>query len=131
MTTREVLAELDRRMADYDPARIAELFAETVDWDIPGDTAAVPWIGKRTTRAEVRDFFSDLDRYLERDVYEVEQTFVDGQLAVRTGHLRSRIRANDRWIETRFAIELTVTDGLITRYHLHEDSWHIADAARA
>ncbi|AXB43015.1 nuclear transport factor 2 family protein [Amycolatopsis albispora] len=130
MNTGEVLAELDRRMAEYDPERIAALFAETVDWDIPGDTATVPWIGKRTTRAEVRDFFVELDRYLERNVYEVERTFVDGQHAVRTGHLRSRIRATDRWIETRFAIELTVTDGLITRYHLHEDSWHVADANR-
>ncbi|MGA6167645.1 nuclear transport factor 2 family protein [Amycolatopsis magusensis] len=128
--TREVLAELDRRMAGHDPGRIAELFAETVDWDIPGDTTTVPWIGKRTTRAEVREFLADLDRYLERDVYEVERTFVDGEQVVRTGRLRSRVRSTGRWIETRFAIEMTVTDGLITRYHLHEDSWHVAEATR-
>ena len=30
-----------------EPADIAELFSESLDWKIAGDTGALPWIGQK------------------------------------------------------------------------------------
>lgn len=37
---------------------IVALFAEQVDWYIPGDEKLAPWLGKRTGKKAVRDFFA-------------------------------------------------------------------------
>lgn len=131
MDTRAVLAEFDRLLKAWDVDGLAALFADEVDWEISGDTETVPWIGKRTTRAEVRAFYAeDVPRYLTPDRFDVDGTFFDGERAVRTGDLRSQVKATGKWIETRFVQEFTVTDGRITRYLMHEDSWLVAQAVR-
>ena len=129
--TRAVLAEFDRSLKEWDVDDLAALFADEVEWEIPGDTETVPWIGKRTTRAEVRAFYAeDVPKYLTPDRFDVDGMFVDGTRAVRTGDLRSQVQATGRWIETRFVQEFTVAGGKITRYVMHEDSWLVAQAVR-
>lgn len=129
--TRAVIAEYDRLLKAWDVDGLAALFAEEVDWEIPGDTATVPWIGKRSTRAEVRAFYAeDVPKYLTPDRFDVDATLVDGALAVRTGELRSQVQATGKWIETRFVQEFTVHNGQITRYLMHEDSWLVAEAVK-
>ncbi len=126
-----VIAAFDRAHREWDLDALAALFAENIDWDIPGDTAAVPWIGKRTTRAEARAFFEeDVPKYLLPDRFDVDGTFADGNRAVRTGRLRTRVRSTGKWIESRFVQEFTVENGRITRYFLHEDSWQVAEAVK-
>ncbi|SFQ56263.1 hypothetical protein SAMN05421810_109229 [Amycolatopsis arida] len=128
--TRAVVTEYFRRLADRDQAGLVALFADEVRWDIPGATDLVPWIGPRTTRAEVAEFFATFDDYIARDRFTVHRIVADGQDAVALGELRSRVRATGQLIESPFAIHLTVADGKITRYVLLEDSWRVAEAAR-
>ena len=129
--TRAVIAEFDRLMKAWDVDGLAALYAEEVAWDIPGDTATVPWIGKRTTRAEARAFYAeDVPKYLTPDRFDVDGTFVEGTRAVRTGQLRTQVQATGKWIESRFVQEFTVENGLITRYVMHEDSWLVAEAVK-
>lgn len=128
--TRATLKEFDRRMANGED--VASLFAEDASFEIPGATEIVPWIGERTGRAAVGAYFAALDtEHLVRDHFTVERTFADGEFAVRTGRLRSQVRTTGVWMELRFAIELTIKDGLITHYFMHEDSWEVAEAVRA
>lgn len=58
--TRATAEDFLRRLGEGDPDRIADLFAEEVewvlDWPIEGHPA-VPWIRPRSTRAEVADHF--------------------------------------------------------------------------
>jgi len=52
--------------AQGDPGRIAELFADTVDWQLDWPAAghpAVPWIRQRSTRADVADHFRMLNEF--------------------------------------------------------------------
>lgn len=129
--TRAVIAEFDRLLKIWDVDGLAALFAEEIDWEIPGDTATVPWIGKRTTRAQARAFYEeDVPRYLTPDRFDVDATLVEGEQAVRTGDLRSQVKATGKWIETRFVQEFTVRDGRIVRYLMHEDSWLVSQAVR-
>ncbi|SDM54528.1 nuclear transport factor 2 family protein [Allokutzneria albata] len=129
MSTEQIVETLFERIGKGDFAGAGELFAEEVDWDIPGATDVVPWIGLRRTGAEAAAFYTTLDDYLERDVFEVERLFVDGDEAVAVGHLRSVVRATGRAIATPFAIRITVREGRITRYLLLEDSHAVATAA--
>ncbi|WP_020673562.1 nuclear transport factor 2 family protein [Amycolatopsis nigrescens] len=129
-STREVVTELFDRLEAGRLDTVGELFAEQVDWDIPGATELVPWIGRRRTRAEAAEFYAGFTGYIDREVFEVERILVDGEEAVVLGHLRSIVRATGKVIETAFAYRLTVHNGQITRYFMFEDSWRVAEAAR-
>jgi len=116
-------------MSTGDTDGASELFADNVAWDIPGATELVPWIGPRRNPAEIREFYDLLDKGLIKDRFDVERVLADGPHAVAIGRLRSIIRSTGKVIETAFTIEFEVNDdGLITKYLLLEDSWHVANA---
>jgi hypothetical protein len=53
------LQELLSRLSRFEPQRVAEMFAETIDWDVAGDER-VPWAGARSSRDEVAAYFDTL-----------------------------------------------------------------------
>ncbi|ACO79727.1 hypothetical protein AvCA_35800 [Azotobacter vinelandii CA] len=110
-------------------AAILELFAEDVDWDVPGDLSAVPWIGPRRDREAVGAFYRELAAQLAPERFEVQRILADDEQAVALGELASRVRATGRLIETPFAFVLSVRDGRIVRYRMLEDSHAVAVAA--
>ncbi|MES2456120.1 MAG: nuclear transport factor 2 family protein [Bacteroidota bacterium] len=101
---------------------ITALFAEQVDWFIPGDEILAPWLGKREDREGVRDFFSLLWPATEPLSAQVDHLFVDGDKAVVIGEFSTRMLATGKVVDSLFHIHLTVENGLITRYRLLEDS---------
>lgn len=126
---------LDRVPALYaDPgsaqklAAVMELFSETVDWNIAGNTARVPYIGPRHGKAEVAAFFTDLLHYIEPQRFEVREILATGDTAVILGDLVSLVRATGKLIETEFAFDLTVREGVIVRYRMLEDSYAVEQA---
>ena len=50
--TQQIVTRFFERLTARDPDGMAELFAERIDWYVPGDSA-LPWIGHRSNRAEV------------------------------------------------------------------------------
>lgn len=136
-TARDIAARYFERVAAFwaspdDPqalADILDLFARDVDWDIPGDPNAVPWIGPRRDRAAVGVFYRELAAHLTPERFEVRRLLADHEEAVAIGELASRVKATGRRMETPFAIVLTVRDGRIVRYRMLEDSHAVAVAA--
>jgi ketosteroid isomerase-like protein len=131
--TRAAVTELLRRLADGDPDRIAELFAPAVDWalDWPAEGhPAVPWIRSRSTRADVADHFRTLNEFHvpEKRGGAVPTVLVDGTEAVVLGDIQQMVRATGRSYTALCALRLTVENGLITRYHVYEDSLTVAQA---
>lgn len=108
---------------------IVELFAEDVDWDIPGDLAAVPWIGPRQGRAAVGAFYRELAAGIVPERFDVQRILADGDTAVALGELASRVKATGRLMETPFAFVLRVEAGRIVYYRMLEDSYGVALAA--
>ena len=53
---------------------------------------------------------------------------VDAGDAVIMGRVSQRLRSNGIAFTIPFALDLTVTDGEITRYHVYEDSLTVATA---
>ncbi|MFG1926390.1 nuclear transport factor 2 family protein [Cryptosporangium sp. NPDC048952] len=131
--TRAVVAEFLDRLGGGEPERIAELFADTVDWrlDWPDeDHPAVPWIRRRSTRADVADHFRALNTFHDPDKRggTPPQILVDGADAVLVGVIRQTVKATDTAYTADYALRLTVESGEITRYHVYEDSLAVTQA---
>ncbi|MET8158528.1 nuclear transport factor 2 family protein [Sphaerisporangium sp. NPDC005289] len=131
--TRDVVAELLRRMAEGDHDRTSELFAEPVDWGLAWPAEghpAVPWIRPRSGRADVADHFRSLEAHHvpELNGTSVRWILVDGAHAVVLGEIRQTVRDGGAAYTSPFALHLTVQDGLVTRFHIYEDSLTVARA---
>lgn len=134
--TRDIVEELLRRMAEGDHDRTAELFAEPIDWrlDWPAEGhPAVPWIRPRSSRADVADHFRSLEAHHvpELNGTSVRWILVDGAHAVVLGEIVQTVRDGGAAYTSPFALHLTVEDGLVTRYHIYEDSLTVARALSA
>ncbi|WP_133915558.1 nuclear transport factor 2 family protein [Streptomyces sp. NBC_00582] len=133
--TRAVVRELLRRIAEGDPERIAALYADGVDWrlswpEAEHGRAETPWIRHRGTREDAADHYRTLAAHHtpgEADT-RVERVLVDGADAVVLGEIRQTAAPTGRPYRAGFALHLTVTDGLVTRHHVYEDSLAVARA---
>ncbi len=56
------------------------------------------------------------------------RTLVEGRDAVVLGEIRQTVRATGRAYAARCALHLTVETGLITPYHVYEESLSVAEA---
>jgi uncharacterized protein len=131
--TRDTVTTFLTRLAEGDPDQVAVVFADEVDWELAWPAAghpAVPWIRPRSTRADVADHFRELADFHvpEEAAAEVTRILVDGADAVVLGRLRQTVRTTGRSYTSPFALHLTVEGGLISRYHIFEDSLGIATA---
>jgi ketosteroid isomerase-like protein len=130
LTRNTIIQYFDRLQAGAEPEVIAALFSEEVDWNIPGDVNSIPWIGRREGRSGVATFVRDLRKQVEPIRFEIRSIVVEGEKAVVLGEWASRVKKIGKVIESEFAFEFTVQDGLIVRYRLFEDSFAVAKAAQ-
>ena len=113
------------------PEKVAELFSETLEWEIAGDVGALPWLGRKHGRQAIVDFVRDAAQLIERIRFEVHDILANDAKAVILGELASRLKSNGAEAETAFAIVLTISNGKIEHYRMFEDSFAISLAARA
>ncbi|MEU4039476.1 nuclear transport factor 2 family protein [Streptomyces collinus] len=133
--TRSVVEELLRRIGEGDPERIGELYAEHGEWRLswPEDEHGrpdTPWIRHRGTRADAVAHYRELAAHHvpEKADTRVERVLVDGDDAVVVGVIHQTAEPTGRSYTARFALHLTVRDGLIVRHHVYEDSLAVARA---
>ncbi|WP_067665337.1 nuclear transport factor 2 family protein [Nocardia miyunensis] len=134
-TTRAVVEELLRRIGAGDPDAIAALYAPVTDWKLnwpehEHGRPATPWIRRRATRADAAEHFREIARHHvpEQVGTVIERILVDGADAVVLGEIRQTARYTGRAYRSRFALHVTIDDGLIVRYHVYEDSLAVARA---
>jgi ketosteroid isomerase-like protein len=134
-TTRAVVEELLRRIGGGDPDAIAALFAATAEWRLnwpehEHDRPATPWIRHRATPADAAEHFREIARHHvpEQVGTVIERILVDGSDAVVLGEIRQTAEPTGRAYRSRFALHVTIEDGLVTRYHVYEDSLAVAQA---
>lgn len=112
------------------PAEIAELFDVDLVFEIQGDDGVLPWIGPRTGRLAIADFIRDVRTLTEPLTFNVEDILASDSRAAMIGALQSRIKATGKIIATQFAIILTITGHVVTRFQMLEDSFDVSKAAR-
>ncbi|NJP49550.1 SnoaL-like domain-containing protein [Streptomyces sp. SBST2-5] len=129
VTAREAATALFERLGSgASPDELALHFDDDVDWFIPGDASVVPWIGRKRGRAGVAEFFTQLGREARPEEFTIETIVGEGSRCVVLGHLRTKVLATGRVIRSDFAFDIEVRDGLITRYHMFEDTFAVAAA---
>ncbi|MEV5536771.1 nuclear transport factor 2 family protein [Saccharopolyspora shandongensis] len=131
--TRSVVEELLSRSGGGAPERIAELYAEDVDWRVSWpepEHRLVPWIRPRSTRADVADHFRVFGANCAADegAVSVDEILVSGPDAVVFGRSSQVVKTTGERFEMTFALRLTVEGGLITRHHMYEDSLAVLQA---
>ena len=126
--TNRLLAKLG---CGADPEDLAALFCRKVDWAVPGDAGALPWIGRgRVGRHRIADYVRQSRALVEPGAFTVDDILVQGERAVILGERSYRVRQTGKPVETEFAIVLTVTGGRIARFRLLEDSFAVSQASR-
>lgn len=107
---------------------IAELVSEDVDWYVAGDTAQVPWIGRKRGKAGVADFYAQIRADITSERFELKDIVVQGNRVLAIGELASRVNRTGKLIESEFIFDFVVEGGVITRFRLFEDSFAVAQA---
>lgn len=127
--TRSVTLECLRRLATWDADGVGELFADTIDWNVPGPEE-LPWTGRRTQREQVPEYFRTMwaHFFTERTQIVAGPLLVDGEDAVQLGTFHHVARPEGRAFHTAFALHLTVRGGRIVGLHLYEDTYAVARA---
>jgi ketosteroid isomerase-like protein len=113
-----------------DPDVIAAMFAEDLRFEIQGDDGVLPWIGLKTGRQAAADFFRDIRVLTEPVSFQVEDILGSAERAVIIGELATRIKSSGRVTRSQFAIVLTISGNLITRFQMIEDSFDLSRAVR-
>jgi ketosteroid isomerase-like protein len=113
-----------------DPVKIAALFDADLVFEIQGDDGVLPWIGRKTGRQAIVDFIRDTRALTESASFEVEDILASQSRVAIIGALQTRIKATGKIIATQFAIVLTITGDVVTRYQMLEDSFDVSKAAR-
>ncbi|MFD9658158.1 nuclear transport factor 2 family protein [Streptomyces mirabilis] len=129
MTTRDVVEKFFGLLAGGDPDKLAEVFADDIDWYVPG-SASLPWTGPRTKRSEVADYFRTLGANIvpEKNVDDIEALLVDGDHAVMLGRFTRVAKSTGRTFDMPIAMHRKVAGDKIVKLHLYEDTLAVAEA---
>jgi len=116
--------------AGAEASDIAKLFSENLEWEIAGDTGALPWIGKKSGRSALVDFVNGLRSLTEPITFDVNDTLINDKRAVILGSLATKLRRTGKIVNTDFAIILTVGSSEFVRFQMLEDSFTVSKWAR-
>ncbi|MEI3789216.1 MULTISPECIES: nuclear transport factor 2 family protein [unclassified Chryseobacterium] len=124
-STRDVVEEFYDLQFGRKEGNIVDLFADYVDWDLPGNKDKFPWTGKRETREEIELFFQELYNNIQSENFTIDFISVEGENAAVAGQLSSRILKYDKVFSTEFVVIFKVISGKIVKYHFLEDSYKL------
>jgi uncharacterized protein len=128
-TTGELMASFVERLGKQDAEGIGELFADEIDWYVPG-SETLPWTGRRFLREHVAEYFRTMWPAFApgQSSATVEKILIDGADAVLFSHFTHTVARNGKRLNTPAALHLTIADGQIVRMHLYEDTLAVHEA---
>ena len=115
-------------LAQRDLEKLLTFFPENVDWLVPGNEEVAPWLGKKSTKKEIKAFFELLWANTEPLGATIDHILAEDNHAVVTGEFSSRMTRTGKTYESSFSIHFTIENGLIIRYRLLEDSYGLVKA---
>lgn len=115
-------------LGQRDLEKLLTFFPENVDWFVPGNEDVAPWLGKRSTKKEIKAFFELLWKNTEPLSATIDPILTEDNQAVVTGEFSSRMTKTGKTYETLFSIHFIIENNLIVRYRLLEDSYALVNA---
>jgi len=128
-TTEELVASFMERLGERDAEGIGELFADEIDWYVPG-SEALPWTGSRSRREQVAEYFRTMwPAYVPgQSSATVDKVVIHGDDAVVFSTFSHTVIKNGRRLNNPAALHLTIANGQIVRMHLYEDTLAVHEA---
>ena len=105
---------------------LAGFYAEDAVMWIPGDTKNIPWVGKRTGRADIAGHYKVLWKNIKSESLVITDMLSKGNRVVVLGHLKSRYLGNNKLIDSDFCMNIIIENGQIKSYNFLEDSFDVA-----
>lgn len=125
-TIQSVIHRFFKHLSNRNLQELTALFSDNVDWYIPGDTTKAAWLGRRSNRQEVADFYELLWKSTEPISVNVENVFINKNQAVIAGEFSTKMLETGKVVDSLFFILMTVEDDLIVRYRLLEDTLYVS-----
>lgn len=126
--THNLIQNFYQALANRELQSLLELFAEEVDWEVPGNEELAPWLGKRESRDEIKAFYQLLWQSVEPISAQIEHILADGDFGVATGRFSSLMLRSGQVYTSIFSAHFTLKNGKITRYRFLEDSHGLVEA---
>jgi ketosteroid isomerase-like protein len=129
MTTRDIVDAFLQRVGGQEADAVAELFADDIDWYVPGDSN-LPWTGRRSKRAHVAEYLRTLWAHFVagESTVELDAILLDGDDAVIFLTFQHKVKRNGRTLRTPAAMRFHTANNQITKMHLYEDTVAVRDA---
>ncbi len=100
---------------------LMRLYAEDIEWILP-TMENIPFSGKRQGRAQMTQFFADLNEMQEVLQFDTQHFIGQGDQVVVLGHYIWHVKATDHTFESDWAHVVTVRDGSIVRFQEYTDT---------
>jgi ketosteroid isomerase-like protein len=128
-TTEELVVGFVGRLGERDAEGIGMLFADEIDWYVPG-SEALPWTGSRSRHEQVAEYFRTMwPAYVSgQSTATVDKVVIDGDDAVVFSIFSHTVIKNGRRLNNPAALHLTIANGQIVRMHLYEDTLAVHEA---
>ena len=124
-TTQNIIQRFFKSLSERNLDELTKLFADKVDWYIPGDESKAAWLGRRSSKQEVAIFYELLWKNTEPVSVKIESVLIDNNQAVIVGEFSTRMLQTGKTVSL-FFIHITIQDNLIVKYRLLEDSLAVA-----
>lgn len=125
-TTQNIIQSFFKHLSERNLQELTALFSDNVDWYIPGDVTKAAWLGRRSSRQEVAEFYELLWKNTEPVSVNVENVFINHNQAVVAGEFSTKMLQTGKIVDSLFFILITIEDDLIVKYRLLEDSLSVS-----
>lgn len=107
---------------------LLDALTDNVKWTDPGHVADL-YVGTRTGKAAVADFFTKLNQHLNITQFDLEEFVAKGKKVVANGHVAGIARSTGKPFASDFSMTWRVNKhGKVSRHHLFLDTYNIARA---
>ena len=127
-STQDIIQSFFKNLSEKNLNELINLFSEKVDWYIPGDDSKAPWLGRRTTKQEISEFYQLLWQYTEPVLVKLDHVFIDNNKAVISGEFSTKMLQTNKVVDSLFFIQIEIENELIVKYRLLEDTMVVANA---
>jgi ketosteroid isomerase-like protein len=126
LKTKQKVTSYLQAMSQRDLDATVSHFATVVDWNVPGNEKLAPWLGKRASQAEVRDFFKTLWNETVPLDASIDALMCEEDSAVVVGQFSSKMVRTGQVFDSPFSIHIKFSGPSIVYYRLLEDGYRLS-----
>jgi hypothetical protein len=124
-----VVEEIYAAFGRGDVEFILNALADEFDWYFPQE-GKIPWSGRRKSREEVGQFFTEIVSNADVELFEPQQFVAQGDQVVVFGRERLRLKATGKAYDADWAHKWTILDGKVVAWREYTDTAAVVEAVK-